>query len=260
MKSENALARRLVKAFWGLVDEGARDLTATRVRWRAGINHDVEWFAPVAKFFIDELLEAGLIKESYKLPSGEQVYEIKVRTGAGKGSRGRVIQLVETIPFSPTVTSRPGKEGATLSEIEHDEEMLDRALGYPENYADECFFVERDGKLVVVLRQGENWVAHRMNKASVEVLFLAARNFLDGDLSPGNRLVLAGALAVMIDRASLAGDDWLVEKLTGIAGFPPGYWYKANRWFGYYQRVGEERGYWTLDEVRDLVRREVASR
>jgi len=31
---------------------------------------------------------------------------------------------------------------------------------------------------------------------------------------------------------------------------------KKNRWFGYYQRVGEEIGLWTLQEVRDWVREE----
>ncbi len=31
---------------------------------------------------------------------------------------------------------------------------------------------------------------------------------------------------------------------------------KANRWFGYYQHVGEEHGYWTLEEIIEKVRLE----
>lgn len=31
---------------------------------------------------------------------------------------------------------------------------------------------------------------------------------------------------------------------------------KANRWFGYYQAMGENRGLWTLEMIIDLVRRE----
>ena len=25
--------------------------------------------------------------------------------------------------------------------------------------------------------------------------------------------------------------------------------FKRNRWFGYYQRIGEEKGYWTLRDI-----------
>jgi hypothetical protein len=31
---------------------------------------------------------------------------------------------------------------------------------------------------------------------------------------------------------------------------------KKNRWFGYYQRVGEELGIWKLDDIKVLVRKE----
>ena len=33
-------------------------------------------------------------------------------------------------------------------------------------------------------------------------------------------------------------------------------YFKKNRWFGYYQKVGEDRGYWTLDEIINLTRKE----
>lgn len=31
---------------------------------------------------------------------------------------------------------------------------------------------------------------------------------------------------------------------------------KQNRWFGWIQRYGEEKGYWTLEEIINLVRSE----
>jgi hypothetical protein len=31
--------------------------------------------------------------------------------------------------------------------------------------------------------------------------------------------------------------------------------YKKNRWFGYYQCKGEEKGYWTLEEIIEMVRK-----
>jgi hypothetical protein len=31
---------------------------------------------------------------------------------------------------------------------------------------------------------------------------------------------------------------------------------KMNRWFGYYQKVGEDLGLWTLEDVINWVRRE----
>jgi len=32
--------------------------------------------------------------------------------------------------------------------------------------------------------------------------------------------------------------------------------HKRNRWFGYYQRVGEEKRFWTFDEVIEKLRAE----
>jgi hypothetical protein len=48
-------------------------------------------------------------------------------------------------------------------------------------------------------------------------------------------------------------DDELKSKFIEIMGFTD--IYKKNRWFGYYQRVGEEKGYFTLDYIIELVRK-----
>lgn len=51
-------------------------------------------------------------------------------------------------------------------------------------------------------------------------------------------------------------NDELLGKLRHIEFLETTDINKANRWFGYYQRVGEELGYWTLDDVIKWVREE----
>lgn len=46
-------------------------------------------------------------------------------------------------------------------------------------------------------------------------------------------------------------DPILFPKLVEIMGLDSVY--KKNRWFGYYQRVGEECGYWSLQDVINWV-------
>jgi len=46
----------------------------------------------------------------------------------------------------------------------------------------------------------------------------------------------------------------LVNKLLEIATLEDNN--KMNRWFGYYQKVGEDLGLWTLDQIIQLVRNE----
>lgn len=58
----------------------------------------------------------------------------------------------------------------------------------------------------------------------------------------------------MIVIANEHRDTSLYAKLVEILAL--GDPYKQNRWMGYYQRVGEEKGYWSLDDVISWVRDE----
>lgn len=54
-------------------------------------------------------------------------------------------------------------------------------------------------------------------------------------------------LEKMIQISKNNNDNLLTLKLTKINSFDNNF--KKNRWFGYYQRVGEEKGYWKLEEI-----------
>jgi hypothetical protein len=61
-------------------------------------------------------------------------------------------------------------------------------------------------------------------------------------------------LQIMIVKAHFHNDQHLYHKLREILGLSD--LFKQNRWFGYYQHLGEQRGYWTLDEIIELVSQE----
>ena len=54
-------------------------------------------------------------------------------------------------------------------------------------------------------------------------------------------------LEKMIRISKNNNDNLLTLKLVEIKSFDKNF--KKNRWFGYYQRVGEEKGYWKLEEI-----------
>lgn len=54
-------------------------------------------------------------------------------------------------------------------------------------------------------------------------------------------------LEKMIGISKNKNDRLLTLKLVEINSFDNNF--KKNRWFGYYQRVGEEKGYWKLEEI-----------
>jgi len=60
----------------------------------------------------------------------------------------------------------------------------------------------------------------------------------------------------MIEIAENNKDIWLADKFKWILSFPDEDNDKKNRLFGYYQHVGEDFGYWILNQVRDWVRDE----
>ena len=58
-------------------------------------------------------------------------------------------------------------------------------------------------------------------------------------------------LEKMIRISKNNNDRLLTLKLVEINSFDNNF--KKNRWFGYYQRVGEEKGYWKLEEITSSV-------
>lgn len=58
-------------------------------------------------------------------------------------------------------------------------------------------------------------------------------------------------LEKMIQISKSNNDNLLTLKLVEINSFDNNF--KKNRWFGYYQRVGEEKGYWKLEEITSSV-------
>ena len=58
-------------------------------------------------------------------------------------------------------------------------------------------------------------------------------------------------LEKMIRISKNNNDSLLTSKFVEIKSFDNNF--KKNRWFGYYQRVGEEKGYWKLEEITSSV-------
>lgn len=58
----------------------------------------------------------------------------------------------------------------------------------------------------------------------------------------------------MIEIVKKYQDDKLLDKLKQIQLFSDDS--EKNRWFGYFQRIGEEKGYWTLGTIIGFVKTE----